>query len=52
MYEWACLYDIYAKDEQGIFFNGPIQLNPTTNTPIPDRLARFVFFSPDCKISW
>ena len=34
------------------FFSAPIRLNPTTNTLILDHSARFLFFSPDCKISW
>ena len=35
--------------QNACFFTAPIRLNPTTNTPIPDRPARFLFFAPIAK---
>ena len=40
---------IEGKDERGMFFYFPMRLNPTSNTPIPDHPARFLFLAPIAK---
>ena len=42
---------LIVKMSRHVFFNAPIRLNLTTNTPTPDRPTRFVIFAPNNRLS-